>query len=681
MQIAQWYNNNVTDGQLAQQMLSGDLPFTTNYGEVDEACISIMGPNYTSGKFGTLPNFTNVIKFLTDNKVLNVAALNQQALSRMATLNWDVFDANGAPVKKLQALANDSNYPLAVFEYLNRFVAVSYTLKYSTDKNTGNVVCNRTIEYITRNFHLVEELRKRGMIDEESLAKVNTLKTKLFDVKELTALTDSKKGYNVWAMYLRPKRVVAGTNGVKKVIYEVGFSIRRTALISTTNCIPKWGNDGDTVYMILPIEAIYAEERILKCLLASSNNVFNIFKRSIDGIHDGVITYNANVVSSSYGTSIMNTLGTIFSGRDGAVMNAVAQNPTSGLHSYDFNRHLNDKGYMGYDFITKHHRFFDVQSSVSTDMSWKFAFGAIVDAKNVAIANINTRYRNVNPKFLNLAINTAMVKAKAADFDCMSDILPNITNASNQLDRMTLVRRYMSDISWYDIYDMATSPAHKQLFGDIDKGMQNHMKRMGYLAQSAFQYLTLPTDSQQRKDLLIEKLKEGVVELTIASKTKGVTKFVGTNNETALKIAYGENWEFVYATISRQLDLLEDFIEKYPHVTPEVLAELIKFMKIENRFEETFIYQDLDGRKHLIASARQNVEANKKFYKMGENDVNNQFQIVCKVADAWNVVDKNGNVNIYRSFNVANVISAAFSPVTSDSKAASANTGKVQKIK
>jgi len=680
MQIAQWYNNNVTDGQLAQQMLSGDLPFTTNYGEVDDVCTDILLSNYKQGKFGILPNFTNVINALRGKNAINVAALNQQALSRMTTLNWKVCDVKGTPVKKLQAAANDSNYPLAVFEYLNRGVAIAYTLKYEADKNSGVVMCNRTIEYVTRNFYLVDELQKRGMldIDESTAKKLNDIKVKLFSDKELASLM---KDNSVWAMYLRPSRVIAGTNGVKKVIYEIGFSRSRTLLVSSTNCIPKWGNDGDTVYMILPIEAIYAEERVLKCLLASNTNVYDIYKRSIDGVHNGVVTYNANVVANSYGASIQKVLGTIFSGRDGAILNSINQNPNSGLYSYDFNKHLNDGGYIGYDFITKHYRFFDVQSSVTSDMSWKLAFGAIVDAKNVALANINTRYRNVNPKFLNLAINTAMVKAKVADFACMTDILPNIVNANNQLDRMTLVRHYMSTISWYDIYDMATSPAHKQLFGDINKGMQNHMKRMGYLAQSAFQYLTLPTDPQQRKDLLIQKLNEGVVELTIASKTKGVTKFVGTNNDTALKIAYGENWEFVYATISRQLDLLEDFIEKYPHVTPEILSDLIKFMKIENRFEETFIYQDLDGRRHLIASARQNVEANKKFYKMGKNDENNEFQIVCKVADAWNVVDKNGNVNIYRSFNVTNVISAAFSPVTNDSKAASANTGKVQKIK
>ena len=87
MQIAQWYNNNVTDGQLAQQMLSGDLPFTTNYGEVDDVCTDILLSNYKQGKFGILPNFTNVINALRGKNAINVAALNQQALSRMTTLN------------------------------------------------------------------------------------------------------------------------------------------------------------------------------------------------------------------------------------------------------------------------------------------------------------------------------------------------------------------------------------------------------------------------------------------------------------------------------------------------------------------------------------------------------------------------------------------------------------------
>ena len=565
--------------------------------------------------FGTMPNAAEFKQIFV-----------YQAVTRMAMLHgWTISQ------KDIETLSDNNEPIIQTFEYLNKAVALMYS-KTETKGDDGEVTVKRVRELVTRNYELIAAMSQLGMIAWKEGQTLNDIASKLWAPNEWAAL---KKGM-AWAIHLRGERVVVGQGGIRIPVFSIAFTRGRTNL----KIAEERSKDGKSVtrtYM-MPLAAIYAEERKLKSLL--SDGAYKVTKLTDHGPKERIITSSPLIVKQAYSeipeTVLNEKLATLYDSE------------------YLDNRSLNSRVTTGFDIVSLSHNFVDLEASIQSSMTWRMQPSAWETI--VKVDKIDKTCHNVDHYIVNQFFNSKILNGRKRDFACLPAEF-NLASFKYRREKAEQIMRVCADMSDNELFMFINNSAYKPIFGDVPTQLAERARnKLKYLKSFTPVDMTLARDPEKFTEEINKMLKSGTVRFALISQTAGRYELIGTNNETVLKRTYGEDYEAKYGSKRYKLRYALAYISSpSTDKSPDALKEMMAEYGLDKAYALDAICINAPT---LEATLKKDLDS------LVEKDFDlRPGTIRCKVADGYKVMDDKGNVSLYRNFNVANIVGLAYAPV------------------
>lgn len=544
---------------------------------------------------------------------------------------------NGVPfnLDTINTMANSANCPLQTWEYLNRAVAMLYQRATSVNAN-GETVTKYKRVLVTRSISVIAALDKLGMISWKQGQSLQALSSKMWDAKDIEAMQKEAKAY---CIHLTPTRVVASPAGLRIPIFEVSTSNARVPL-SPSAVEDKKKNTTKVMYLV-PMSAIYAEEQFLKVKLQTG--IFRVTKSTDYGNKTRAITSDPRNVMEAYSecdpTQVKEKLTSLY----------------GDCQNWFQSRHLDARISVGFDIVSMHHYFVDVESSLYDSMVWGIRPGAWEQLTPVPYNTINRASHAIDFYALRRIFTTRVLNARKDAFDCLPKQL-NLDTLRYRREKVDSVMAWGRRLSDYELFDFMKTPAYAPLFGDVAAQLKHQQQyKRTYLKN--FTPLALNnSDVAGSVKTINECLENGTVRLAIISKKYGRTEIIATNNKEILEKQYGKDWEKKYGTIRTRLYLAKEIIDKWDGSNKDNLANMLCELGILSRFGYGFV----DGTKEAMLGT---IEEDITKLKSRQAEVDREGTLRFKVADGYDVYGEDGSVNIYRNCDISNIIAAAYASV------------------
>lgn len=621
--------------------------------------LTAQGSNFFAGHWGTLEDFCmQLTNLLSANQLKKDAAghvvqdgitlghigmlwdmlhtkmpaytevLERQALQRC------VCDASwGIPDNVQNSMIGVKGHPLCTFEYLNRAVGVMVTKTVTPEKTT------RKLTLVTRSIEILNKLYAYKMLVFGKAHNFVDIYNKLWGVKDMEALVKDNKAY---VIQLNCSRVVANPDGSRRPIFEMSYTRGRVSMSYDTAKKEK----SETTTYFYPLSMLYVEELLLKKKLKDS--CCRVIKETDYGDKERIVTSNRVALCKLYEMA-------------GSPVSAIQQKAMMlwGADDGMGNRAVSSPSIVGFDIVNMHYYFPDVEGSVYEPAVFGIRPGAIKSITPVQTASISRDMYNVNPYYINQIFNTRVSRATLSDFDCLPEVL-GLSALKYKREKRERVVAWGHGLNNKEMYQFVTAPAHAQLFGDVPKQIEHRMKTAArYLKNLEPVNMQAFATPEALRDFVTEKLKTGVLRMTVLSNKHEVTDLMATNMSEILERTYGKDAIEYYESPRKRLQLIATLIKATPigDEGNKTITDFIESCGMTERLSE-LIANSLRAPRVVMAGA---VEEQINELASRDKDIDPNT-IYYRIADGYKITTSSGKIAIIRQCNVGNIIKLAYAP-------------------
>lgn len=227
----------------------------------------------------------------------------------------------------------------------------------------------------------------------------------------------------------------------------------------------------------------------------------------------------------------------------------------SGFELEDIKRKLN-KSIVGFDITTQRIYAYDIEASFHEHGVISFRPEMLDAIRPLGANDLDLSRHKINYPVLRLVYGTKIRALKAGDVKKITFLdMSSYANLKDAQEGLLLHGEKLSNRNLYAL--MQQNP---QIFGNIEEEVANREKRTLKVLRD-LEMVDLPTASYQRKVLVDNLLKSGVVRITAKRKTSNsVLEVLASNNEHVLRQTLGKDYKQKFETTRVRLWTVRDMI-------------------------------------------------------------------------------------------------------------------------
>lgn len=554
--------------------------------------------------------------------------LERQALQRcICDASW------GIPDTAQNAMLGQKQHPLCTFEFLNRAVGVLVTKTVTPEKTT------RKLTLVTRSVEILNKLYNYKMLVLGKAHNFVDIYNKLWGSKDMEALVKDNKAY---VIQLNCSRVVANPDGSRRPIFEMSYTRGRVSMAYDT--VKK--DKSETTTYFYPLSMLYAEELLLKRKLKDS--CCRVVKETDYGDKERIVTSNRTALCQMYLAA-------------GSPKEAIQQkaNLLWGADDGMGNRAISSPSIVGFDIVNMHYYFPDVEGSVYEPTVFGIRPGAVKSITPVPTASVSRDMYNINPYYINQIFNTRLSRATLKDFECLPEAL-GLSGLKYKREKRERVTVWGNGLNNKELYQFVTAPAHAPMFGDVAKQIEHRVKTTArYLKNLEPINMQAFASPEALRDFVTEKLKTGVLRMTVLSNKHEITDLMATNMPEILERTYGKDAIEYYESPRRRLQLIESLVKATPagEEGNKAITDFVESCGMTERLQDV-LDKALRAPRAVLAGA---IEEQINELASRDKDIDPNT-IYYRIADGYKITTSAGKIAIIRQCNVGNIIKLAYAP-------------------
>ena len=632
----------VADSALAANLVltaQGSNFFAGHWGTLEECCmqlINLLSANQVKKDAAgnvvqdgvTLGHIGLLWEMLNGKMPAYIEVLERQALQRcICDASW------GIPDNVQKSMIGVKNHPLCTFELLNRSVGVLVTKTVTPEKTT------RKLTLVTRSIEILNKLYAYKMLVLGKAHNFVDIYNKLWGVKDMEALVKDNKAY---VIQLNCSRVVANPDGSRRPIFEMSYTRGRVPMSYDT--VKK--DKTETTTYFYPLSMLYAEELVLKRKL--KDHCCRVVKETDFGDKERIITSNRAALCQMYVAT-------------GSLTAAIQQkaNMLWGADDGMGNRAVSSPSIVGFDIVNMHYYFPDVEASVYEPGVFGIRPGAVKSITPVPTASVSREMYNVNPYYINQIFNTRVSRAALKDYDCLPEVL-GLSALKYKREKRERLTAWGNGLNNKELYQFVTASAHAPMFGDVAKQIEHRTKTTArYLKNLEPVNMQAFSSPEALRDFVTEKLKTGVLRMTVLSNKHEITDLMATNMTEILERTYGKDAIEYYESPRRRLQLIESLVKATPmgEEGNKTITDFVESCGMTERLSE-LLENSLRAPRVVLAGALETM-INELASRDKDIDPNT---IYYRIADGYKITTSAGKIAIIRQCNVGNIIKLAYAP-------------------